>query len=45
MRRAHRRVHRRAWLLLALLLPGLLAGAAWLRTQRPADAPVRLAPP
>lgn len=33
MRLAHRRTHRRLWLLLALLLPAIFAGAVWQRIE------------
>jgi hypothetical protein len=46
MRRRHRAVHRRVWLALAILLPAvLLAGFALREDRRPAERPVRLAPP
>ncbi len=34
MQHPHRRAHRRLWLLLALLLPLALLGAAWQRRAR-----------
>jgi hypothetical protein len=46
MQRRHRRLHRRAWLLLAVLLPAILLVALGVRTSQRADhPPVRLAPP
>jgi hypothetical protein len=35
MQHRHRRTHRRAWLLLVLLLPLLLLGAAVQRARKP----------
>lgn len=46
MRRAHRRAHRLAWRVLALLLPAILLGGLLLGRGGPDDlVPVSLAPP
>ncbi|HEV7268613.1 MAG TPA: hypothetical protein VGN83_27450 [Falsiroseomonas sp.] len=46
MRSGHQRAHLLAWLLMALALPAILFGAAWLRAGMPGeDAPRRLSPP
>ncbi len=46
MRSAHRRAHRLAWRVLALLLPAILLGGLLLGRGGPDDlAPVQLAPP
>jgi hypothetical protein len=46
MRLAHRRVHRRLWVALSLLLPALLVLSLAIRRGGPEEAaPVRLAPP
>lgn len=46
MRRRHRTLHWRAWLLLAVLLPAILIGALLARQDRAVPAPpVRLAEP
>jgi hypothetical protein len=44
MRTAHRRTHRRLWLLLALLLPAIFAGAVCQRIEARRRA-LREAPP
>ena len=46
MQRAHRRWHLRIWTALALLLPAVLATAAFVRVgQQRSDAPVRIETP
>jgi len=46
VRRRHRIVHRRIWLVLAVALPAMLLGAMVLRQSGPTEAAaVRLAPP
>ncbi len=46
MRQRHRQVHRLAWLVLALLLPGILLGALAIRRSGPTEtAAIQLAPP
>jgi hypothetical protein len=46
MRRRHRRVHRIAWLVLAVLLPCVLIAALVTRPSGPVEAPaIQLAPP
>ncbi len=45
MRRRHISWHGRVWLVLALLLPGILLASVLARQDRPAEAPVRIAPP
>jgi hypothetical protein len=41
MRRAHRSAHRRAWRVLAVLLPAILVAAYVHRVPRPEDPPTR----
>lgn len=46
MRMRHRRAHRRIWIAIALLLPGLFLGALMLRPGGPWEqAPQLIAPP
>lgn len=46
MQRRHRSAHRRAWLLISVLLPALLLAALAFRQNGPAEAPaVRLSEP
>jgi hypothetical protein len=46
MRRRHRRVHRLAWVVLALLLPGVVLVALAIRRSGPTEtAAIQLAPP
>lgn len=45
MQIAHRRAHRRIWVALSLLLPGILLLSLALRQSGPEPAPQRLAPP
>jgi hypothetical protein len=43
MQRAHRRWHLKIWMVMAFLIPVLLATSAWLRSrQSTSDAPVRI---
>ena len=45
MRRRYISLHGRIWLVLAVLLPSILLTAALARQNRPAETPVRIAPP
>lgn len=46
MQRRHRSAHRRAWIMLSVLLPALLLAALAFRQNGPAEAPpIRLSEP